>query len=343
MTDPRENQGQPHGGSSPYDGTGQGNPTSAYPAGGYPAPGNPPQGGYPGQYQGQYQYQGQGPAGYGPGGAPNHPGYGNQAPFGQPAAAKPGAGSKLIAFLTRDKVALVAGALTLLSGILLLIAPRLAWLVDRSFDLVEGTMSVSATGTIDLSSSAQRTLSDSDALELGFVEMTFKLLLEPLAGMLSLSGLLVIIGGLLMLTTARQLGAVFAALGVVPQLFVLAIGILVVAIYAEDSPPASTTATSTSTSGTDFSPGAGAILTLVTYVVIIACAMVAAVRQGERPRSAPSATPGYGDPAGYGGPAGYGDAAGNSGADTQAGDVRNPGADPSGGGETTPDVGQRPL
>src|SRR5699024_2836963 len=113
--------------------------------------------------------------------------------------------------------------------------------------------------------------SDSDALELGFVEMTFKLLLEPLAGMLSLSGLLVIIGGLLMLTTARQLGAVFAALGVVPQLFVLAIGILVVAIYAEDSPPASTTATSTSTSGMDFSPGAGAILTLVTYVVIIAC------------------------------------------------------------------------
>jgi len=138
----------------------------------------------------------------------------------------PGVGSKLAAFLSRDVVALVAGVLAVVAGVILLIAPHLPWLMDRSFDLVEGTMTVSATGRIDLSAPAQSALTDSDAIGLGLMEMSTSLLLEPVAGMLSLAGVLVIVGGLLMLTTARQLGAVFAALGVVPQLFMLAIGIV---------------------------------------------------------------------------------------------------------------------
>ena len=190
----------------------------------------------------------------------------------------PGVGSKLAAFLTRDVVALVAGVLAVVAGVTLLIAPRLPWLVDRSFDLVEGTMTVSATGRIDLSAPAQQALGDSDALELGLMEMSMSLLLEPVAGMLSLAGVLVIVGGLLMLTTARQLGAVFAALGVVPQLFMLAIGILAAAVYSGDT----STAPSGPTAASEISVGAGAVLTLITYAVVLACALTAALR-GDTP------------------------------------------------------------
>lgn len=273
MTDPRENQGQPRTDGPPYDGAREGMPE-----------------------------HGQGPGANGPDGSTGHSGYRPPAPLVNAKTNRPGQGSRLIAFLTRDMAAAVAGVVTMVAGVLLLIAPRLAWLVDRSFDIVEGTMSVSATGAIDLSSSAQRALSDSDARELGMVEMSFRLLLEPIAGMLTLSGVLVIMGGVLMFTTARQLGAVFAVLGVVPQLFVLAIGVLVVAVFAEDTPP---TPSSPSTSGPDLSPGAGPILTLATYVVVVACAIVAVLRQGEHPRPASPTAAGHDGPTGSGGAGEY--------------------------------------
>ncbi|EYT61942.1 hypothetical protein H483_0112200 [Dietzia sp. UCD-THP] len=230
-------------------------------------------------------------------------GHDPRATYRQPLTNRPGVGSRLMAFLTRDMIAAVAGIVTVVAGILLLITPRLAWLVDRSFDIVEGTMSISATGAIDLSSAAQRGLSDSDALELGIVEMSTKMLLEPVAGMLALSGVLVIVGGLLMLTTARQLGAVFAVIGVVPQLFVLAIGVLVVAIVSDDTPPAPG---SPATSGPDVEPGAGPILTVATYVVVIGCAIVAVLRHGEHPRPAVQNAPGPNGPTGAGEAGEYG-------------------------------------
>ncbi|MBB1030920.1 hypothetical protein G6027_08455 [Dietzia sp. SLG310A2-38A2] len=294
MTDPRENQGQPRTGGSPYDDAGEATPP-----------------------------HGQGPGAYGPGDPTGHSGYRPQAPFGNAMTNRPGIGSRLIAFLTRDMAVAVAGIVTIVAGVLLLIAPRLAWMVDRSFDIVEGTMSVSATGAIDLSSSAQRALSDSDALELGMIETSFKLLLEPITGMLTLSGVLVIVGGLLILTTARQLGAVFAVIGVVPQLFVLAIGALVVAVYAEDTTPSPPAATS----GPDVSPGAGPILTLATYVVVIACAIVAVFRQGERPRPASPIDVGPNGPSGGNGASEYYGDLNSAGTGAGASPPRTPGTD----------------
>src|SRR5699024_1915000 len=77
----------------------------------------------------------------------------------------PSTGARVIAFLTRDIGAIVAAAVTLVSGLILLATPSLAWIRDSSSSLVDGTMSVSARGTVSLSSLAERALSESDALE----------------------------------------------------------------------------------------------------------------------------------------------------------------------------------
>lgn len=199
----------------------------------------------------------------------------------RPPRQKSQVGRRLMAFVTRDVPALVAAGITVVMGLLLLLTPSLAWLKDNSFDIVDGTMTYSARGSIDLSSAAQRGLSTSDALEVGYVEIMLRTVLGPLAGMLTLSAVLVLIGGLLMITTARQLGAVVAIMGVIPQVIIVAVTTLTVMI-TNDSPSPSTSEPSDLTSG--ISAGAGVYLTVVAYVVVIICAVLAALRrEGARP------------------------------------------------------------
>lgn len=211
-----------------------------------------------------------------------HPGY---APA-QPPRRNSQVGTRLVAFVSRDVPALVAAGITFVVGLLLLVTPHLPWLKDNSFDIVEGTMTFSARGSIDLSSTAQRGLSNSDALEIGFIEVLLRALFGPLAGMLTLSAVLVLLGGLLMVTTARQLGAVVAIMGVIPQIIIAVVSILGVVIAA-DSPRSSEPSTATS----DISVGVGVYLTLAAYVIVVICAALAALRT-ERPRPATAATAG---------------------------------------------------
>ena len=242
---------------------------------------NQSQQGFGQQYQSQQQFA---PPGY------PQPGYAPQRPPRQ----KSQLGTRLMAFALRDIPALVAAGITIIMGLLLLIAPSLAWMRDNSFDLVEGTMTVSARGSIGLSSAAQRGLSNSDALELGFFEIMLRTMLDPLAGMLTISAVLVLLGGLLMLTTARQLGAVVAIMGVIPQVIIAAVTILTVVI-TDDSPPSSEPANLTS----GFSAGAGLYVTVVAYVIVIACAaLVALRREGLPPAAATTPGPAFQPPTG---------------------------------------------
>lgn len=242
----------------------------------YPDPQHPGQQGFGQQYPGQQQYA---QPNYAQPGFPQ-PGYAPVAPARQ----KSQVGTRLMAFVARDIPALVTAGITLVMGLLLLVTPHLAWLKDNSFDIVEGTMTLSARGTIDLSSTAQRGLSNSDALEVGLVEIMFKTLAEPFAGMLTLSAVLVLIGGVLMLTTARQLGAVVALMGVIPQIIISVITALTLVI-TDDSP----SSPQPSELGSGISAGAGVYLTVVAYVIVIICAAVAALRrEGARPPAAPA-------------------------------------------------------
>lgn len=189
-------------------------------------------------------------------------------------------GARLAAFITRDITALVAAGITVVMGILLLVTPSLTWLKDNTFDMVEGTMTFSARGSIGLSSTAQRSLSPGDALEVGFLEVMLQSLAQPLAGMLTLSALLVLLGGMLMLTTARQLGAIVAIMGVVPQVIISAVTALGVLITT-DSPSPSEPSDFNASSGpiaSGISTGAGVYLTIGAYVIIIVCAAVVALR-----------------------------------------------------------------
>lgn len=248
--------------------------------------------GQPGYGQQAYGQQGYGQQQFAQPGAPQQ-GFPQQA-FSQPGFTQPGyaparppkqksqVGRKLMAFVTRDVPALVAGGITVVMGLLLLVTPSLAWLKDNSFDIVDGTMTYSARGSIDLSSAAQRGLSTSDALEVGYVEIMLKTMLGPLAGMLTLSAVLVLIGGLLMITTARQLGAVVAIMGVIPQIIIAVVATLTVVITDDSPRPSAPSEPSDFTSG--ISAGAGVYLTLVAYVVVIICVVLAALRrEGGRP------------------------------------------------------------
>ncbi|HJC27804.1 MAG TPA: hypothetical protein H9759_00225 [Candidatus Dietzia intestinipullorum] len=241
-------------------------------------------GGDPGRWQAPQQGQhtpGQGdPAQAYPGQAT--PGYAGYPPQG------PGTGARVIAFLTRDIGALVAAAVTLVSGLILLATPSLAWIRDSSSSLVDGTMSVSARGTVSLSSLAERALSESDALELGFTEMGIQTVMGPFAAMLMLSALLVLVGGLLMLTTARQLGATVALMGVIPQLLVVAVVLLTAAVFSDSSGPTPQPGPSPDSG---LGAGAGFYATIVVYVLVIICAAVAALHpeRGRRPAPYPQA------------------------------------------------------
>src|SRR5699024_6971179 len=241
-------------------------------------------GGDPGRWQAPQQGQhtpGQGdPAQAYPGQAT--PGYAGYPPQG------PGTGARVIAFLTRDIGALVAAAVTLVSGLILLATPSLAWIRDSSSSLVDGTMSVSARGTVSLSSLAERALSESDALELGFTEMGIQTVMGPFAAMLMLSALLVLVGGLLMLTTARQLGATVALMGVIPQLLVVAVVLLTAAVFSDSSGPTPQPGPSPDSG---LGAGAGFYATTVVYVLVIICAAVAArhPERGRRPAPYPQA------------------------------------------------------
>lgn len=359
MTGPQDHQGQPHptGPSNeradqwfPSGGGPQSGPQSGYPqqgqgAGGYGPQGQQGPGGYgPGGYGPQGQ---QGPGGYGPGGYGQGPGgYGPQRPQGpggygpqgpqrqqRPRRQGPGVGSRLLAFLRRDPVALGAAIVTLVSSLLLLIARSLGWFVDRSFDVVDGKVSVSATGSLGVDSAVERMLSASEATELTFLELMFTAMLQPVGSMLLLSALLVFVGGLLMLTTARRLGASFALLGVIPQILVVAIGAIAAAVMTDDSPGSDS---SSSPLGDDsMSMGAGVIMTGIVYLLVIGAAIVAAMRTTERPRSAVMASgPGGGPGGGPSGPIG-GQGGGPSGGPGYGSDTRGmppqgaPGADHS--------------
>ena len=268
----------------------------------YPPSGDQP-GGQPGDFGQQPGGYGQGPGGYGPQRPQGPGGYGPQGPQRQqrPRRQGPGVGSRLLAFLRRDPVALGAAIVTLVSSLLLLIARSLGWFVDRSFDVVDGKVSVSATGSLGVDSAVERMLSASEATELTFLELVFTAMLQPLGSMLLLSALLVFVGGLLMLTTARRLGASFALLGVIPQILVVAIGAIAAAVMTDDSPGSDS---SSSPLGDDsVSMGAGAIMTGIVYLLIIGAAVVAAMRTTERPRSAVMASGPGGGPGG-GGPSG---------------------------------------
>ena len=211
--------------------------------------------------------------------SPQYPG---QQQFAQPGFApappprqKSQIGARLMAFALRDVPALVAGGVTAVMGLLLLVTPHLPWLKDNSFDVVEGTMTISARGRIGISSAAQRGLSDADALELGFLEIMYRILSSPLAGMLTLSAILVLVGGLLMITTARQLGAVVALAGVIPQIIITVIGVMTIMLTADSSPDAA----DSGTLDTGISAGAGFYLTVAAYVIVIICAALAAIRR----------------------------------------------------------------
>lgn len=182
--------------------------------------------------------------------------------------------ARLMAFALRDVPTLVAAGVTIVMGLLLLVTPHLPWLKDNSFDVVEGTMTISARGKIGISSAAQRGLSNTDALELGFLEIMSQTLSSPLAGMLTLSAILVLLGGLLMITTARQLGAVVALAGVIPQIIITVIGVMTIMLTADSSPDAA----DSGTLDTGISAGAGFYLTVAAYVIVIICAALAAIR-----------------------------------------------------------------
>ena len=182
--------------------------------------------------------------------------------------------ARLMAFALRDVPTLVAAGVTIVMGLLLLVTPHLPWLKDNSFDVVEGTMTISARGKIGISSAAQRGLSNTDALELGFLEIMSQTLSSPLAVMLTLSAILVLLGGLLMITTARQLGAVVALAGVIPQIIITVIGVMTIMLTADSSPDAA----DSGTLDTGISAGAGFYLTVAAYVIVIICAALAAIR-----------------------------------------------------------------
>ena len=234
---------------------------------------NQSQQGFGQQDQSQQQFA---PPGY------PQPGYAPQRPPRQ----KSQVGRRLAAFVLRDVPALVAAGITIVMGLLLLIAPSLAWVKDNSLDLVDGTMTVSARGSIGLSSAAQRGLSNSDALDLGNFEIMLRTMLDPLAGMLTLSAVLILLGGVLMLTTARQLGAVVAIMGVIPQIIIAAVTTLTMVI-TDDSPPSSEPSNLTS----GVSAGAGLYVTVVAYVIVLICVAVVALRR-EGPPSFAATTPG---------------------------------------------------
>lgn len=232
---------------------------------------------YPGQQGFNQQGFGQQYPGQQQGFGEQYPGQQQFAPA-QPPRQKSQVGARLTAFVVRDVPALVAAGVTVVMGLLLLVTPHLAWLKDNTFDIVEGTMTISARGKIDLSSAAQRGLSDSDALELGFVEIMSQTLAKPLSGMLTLSALLVLLGGLLMITTARQLGAVVAIMGVIPQIIITVISILTIMLTV-DSPPASRDVNDSGPLDMGVSAGAGVYLTVAAYVIVIICAALAALRR----------------------------------------------------------------
>lgn len=230
--------------------------------------------------------QGNRSQGYGP------QGYGPQGPAPAPGGPRvPGIGARLIAFLTRDIAALVAAAVTIISGLILLVTPSLAWIRDTSNSLVEGTMSVSARGSVSLSTLAERGLSESDAFELGLMELGIQTILGPFAGMLMLSALLVMVGGVLMLTTARQLGAVVALMGVIPQIVVVAIGLLTAVVFDDSSSTPSPPAGPSPAPDSGMGAGAGFYVTIIVYVLVIACAALAALRP-ERGRGPSTTTSG---------------------------------------------------
>lgn len=222
----------------------------------------------------------------------NQQGFGQQYPGqqqfapAQPPRQKSQVGARLTAFVLRDVPALVAAGITLVMGLLLLVTPHLAWLKDNSFDIVAGTMTLNARGSINLSSAAQRELSEFDALEIGFLEIMLQAMFTPFAGMLTLSAALVLLGGLLMITTARQLGAVVAIMGVVPQVIITAISVLTVMLSIDSSPTPSQTPDFGDSGPLDlgFSAGVGVYLTGAAYVIVIICAVLAALRrEGVRP------------------------------------------------------------
>lgn len=198
--------------------------------------------------------------------------------------------ARLMAFALRDVPTLVAAGVTIVMGLLLLVTPHLPWLKDNSFDVVEGTMTISARGKIGISSAAQRGLSNTDALELGFLEIMSQTLSSPLAGMLTLSAILVLLGGLLMITTARQLGAVVALAGVIPQIIITVIGVMTIMLTADSSPDAA----DSGTLDTGISAGAGFYLTVAAYVIVIICAALASIRREavRPPAPAPANTAG---------------------------------------------------
>lgn len=195
--------------------------------------------------------------------------------------------ARLMAFALRDVPTLVAAGVTIVMGLLLLVTPHLPWLKDNSFDVVEGTMTISARGKIGISSAAQRGLSNTDALELGFLEIMSQTLSSPLAGMLTLSAILVLLGGLLMITTARQLGAVVALAGVIPQIIITVIGVMTIMLTADSSPDAA----DSGTLDTGISAGAGFYLTVAAYVIVIICAALAAIRREAVRPPAPAPAP----------------------------------------------------
>ena len=195
--------------------------------------------------------------------------------------------ARLMAFALRDVPTLVAAGVTIVMGLLLLVTPHLPWLKDNSFDVVEGTMTISARGKIGISSAAQRGLSNTDALELGFLEIMSQTLSSPLAGMLTLSAILVLLGGLLMITTARQLGAVVALAGVIPQIITTVIGVMTIMLTADSSPDAA----DSGTLDTGISAGAGFYLTVAAYVIVIICAALAAIRREAVRPPAPAPAP----------------------------------------------------
>ena len=195
--------------------------------------------------------------------------------------------ARLMAFALRDVPTLVAAGVTIVMGLLLLVTPHLPWLKDNSFDVVEGTMTISARGKIGISSAAQRGLSNTDALELGFLEIMSQTLSSPLAGMLTLSAILVLLGGLLMITTARQLGAVVALAGVIPQIITTVIGVMTIMLTADSSPDAA----DSGTLDTGISAGAGFYLTVAAYVIVIICAALASIRREAVRPPAPAPAP----------------------------------------------------
>lgn len=251
--------------------------------GGYGPPGDAPEGdGPPG-----YGPPGYGPQGYAPPGHEYTPGTPGRS--GGPGG--PGGGTRMLAFLTRDIAALVAATVTVVSGLILLVTPSLAWIRDSSTSLVEGSMSVSARGSVSLSSLAERSLSESDALELGFMELGIQTVLGPVAGMLMLSGLLVIVGGLLMLTTARQLGAVVALMGVIPQLLAVAVGVLTTVMFSDSSSSPQAPSGPSPSPDPGFSAGAGFYTTIIVYAVVIICVAVVALRPERGPRASARSGP----------------------------------------------------